>query len=96
MCKWYTAGEGSLSKANMKTNWKKMYFTIGVEDPVYTGIPKRGETQRKKQTQTQEAIVPTWESKEMSKEDMRMMYKQMRSKPKNKRPTHASREFFCE
>lgn len=31
-----------------------------------------------------------------TKEDMRQYYKQVRSKPKGKRPTHFDREFFDE
>jgi len=97
MRKWYVQEEAVKQKKPAgihKTNWKRMYFSIGGDQDTYAPIPKK-EDQKKNTKQPVITKEDKWAEEEApaTKEEMRMAYKQIRSKPKNKRPTHTQRAF---
>eukprot|EP01110_Echinostelium_bisporum_P004942 TRINITY_DN2220_c1_g1_i1.p1 TRINITY_DN2220_c1_g1~~TRINITY_DN2220_c1_g1_i1.p1 ORF type:complete len:162 (+),score=23.06 TRINITY_DN2220_c1_g1_i1:140-625(+) len=99
MRKWYTPDQIPKVMPKKKADWKHMYFTVGSteEELATAGPPVNNSISRKKlleQQKEEEERQKANEVKEPTKEEMRMYYKSVRSKPKDKRPQHTTREFF--
>jgi len=97
MSKWYNPDDAPKTMLNKKCDWKKMYYSAGFPDDSVRkesvmDIPTRKQKLEQQRLEAQRAEEEA--ANEPTKEEMRCYYKQFRSKPRGKRPTHVDREFF--
>eukprot|EP01111_Echinosteliopsis_oligospora_P015409 TRINITY_DN6098_c0_g1_i5.p1 TRINITY_DN6098_c0_g1~~TRINITY_DN6098_c0_g1_i5.p1 ORF type:complete len:162 (-),score=35.77 TRINITY_DN6098_c0_g1_i5:89-574(-) len=99
--KWYDPEQVPKIMPAKKSDWKKLYFTVGMSENELASCDTKIERtiSRKKRLEQQKIQAQMEKDREVpppTKDEMRASYKLIRSKPKGKRPERSKREFSTE